>query len=289
MKTKLFLLALIMMSFAFYSCNDDDNMNVSKEFEGAFNSLYPDAKNVSWERKGNYFVADFWRTEMGVEAEAWFTNNAEWQMTVTEIVYSALPQTVKRAFEGSDYSRWHLDDTDMIERHQVETVYVIEVKKGDLEYDLYFTADGTLIKEVVDNNNNSNNNDFSHYVPVEISSVISEFINRQYPNAKIIEIEKEGNAIEVDIRDANIHRELLFDAKGEWLYTKTEVILMNIPEAIMSAFKNSQYANWRIDEIDYFDTPEKDFYIFELDSEPEDTYLKIYTDGTMELVVRNIR
>jgi len=277
MKTKLFLLISVIGSMAFYGCDDDDNLNVSKEYESKFNSMYPNAERVSWEKKGSYYVADFRRSEMKAEAEAWFDNLVEWKMTVTEINYDAFPQKVKDGFQSGEYAKWRIDDTDMLERAGMETIYVIEVEQSNQEYDLYFTEDGVLVKAVPDDSN-----DPSHYIPGDISSSISAFIESKYPGAKIIEIEKEKNAIEVDIRDQGVHRELFFTLTGEWQYTKTEVTSAAVPEKVMEAFRKSRYANYRIDDIDFYNTPDTDFYIFELDSEPNDIRLKIFTDGMIE-------
>ena len=277
MNKKLFLMTLAILSLTFYSCNDDDdNLNVTSEYETIFKSMYPNAERVSWEKEREYFVADFWRNDMNAEAEAWFDNLAEWKITVTEISYEAFPQAVKDGFQSSEYSQWRIEDTDMIERNEMETVYVIEVEQNNLEYDLYFTADGTLVKAIPDNDN-----DHSHYIPGEISVTISKFITDKYPGAKITETEKDNNMIEVDILDGKTHRELLFTNEGEWKYTKTEVSAAQVTEIVMEAFKKSQYANYRIDDIDFYDTADSDFYIFELDSEPNDIHLKIFTDGTI--------
>ena len=279
MNKKLFLMTVAVFSFTFYSCDDDDNLSVTSEYETVFKSMYPNAERVSWEKERDSFVADFWRNDMNSEAEAWFNNLAEWQMTVTEIRYEALPQAVKDGFQSSEYSQWRIEDTDMVERDKMETIYVIEVEKDNQEYDLYYTADGTLVKAVPDTNGDNNP---SHYIPGEISDTISKFITDKYPGAKITEIEKDKNMIEVDIRDGKKHRELLFTNEGKWKYTKTEVFANEVTEIVMNAFKKSQYANYRIDDIDFYNTAENDYYIFELDAEPNDIHLKIFTDGTIK-------
>ena len=62
-KIKSILAAFLMLtsfSFGLVACDDDDNhANVPSEFEAALKQQYPDAKNVEWERKGKYRVAEF--------------------------------------------------------------------------------------------------------------------------------------------------------------------------------------------------------------------------------------
>lgn len=61
----------------------------------------------------------------------------------------------KSAFESSEYAKWKIDDVDMLERLDMETVYVIEVESGKQEFDLYYSAEGILIKNVADTDNDS--------------------------------------------------------------------------------------------------------------------------------------
>jgi Protein of unknown function (DUF2874). len=274
-----FLVPLMIGVLALTACDkDDDNIRVPDEFQNAFNALYPDVTRVSWEKERNYYVADFWHPEMNVEAEAWFDGTARWQLTVTEIRYNQLPQTVRTTHEGGEYGSWRIDDVDMVERTAMETVYVIEVENGNLEYDLFYTADGTLVKASPDNSNNNPSN----YIPTETSSSIKEFISLKYPGARIVEIDREGALIEVDIIDSGVHREVVFSSGSNWEYTETEIRRTNVPSTIMDAFNNSEYNRYRIDDIDHYDTPGGEFYIFELDVEPHDIHIKIYPDGTVE-------
>lgn len=284
MKTKFFMPVILAGVLAFTSCDkDDDNIGVSAEFQTAFDALYPNATGVSWEREGNYYVADFWRVDMNSEAEAWFNGTAQWQMTVTEINYNGLPQAVKDAYTAGEYGSWRVEDVDMVERTGMETVYVLEVENGNQEYDLYYATDGTLIKAVAD----SGNNNPSNYITEEVSSTIKGFISTNYPDARIVEIEKEGTRVEVDIIDGNIHREVVFTSNGEWKYTRTEVRMADLPQTVVKAFIESQYNRYSVDDIDLYNTPDGDFYIFELDSEPNDVHIKISLDGTIETVSNN--
>ena len=65
----LFLFFAAFAALTFSGCSDDDNSDVpenthlvSKEVQAAFNAKYPQAKDVEWELKGDYAVADFyWR------------------------------------------------------------------------------------------------------------------------------------------------------------------------------------------------------------------------------------
>ncbi len=147
MKTKFFFPLMIAAVCLFAACDDDDDkINVPGQYKTAFEALYPDATRVSWEREGQFYVADFWRQEYYAEAEAWFNQETVWKMTVTELSYNQIPELVRQGFQASEYSTWRVDDSDMIERSTSDdaVLYVLEVESGRQEYDLVFDPEGTL-------------------------------------------------------------------------------------------------------------------------------------------------
>ncbi len=92
----------------FSGCSDDDNSDVpenthlvSKEVQAAFNAKYPQAKDVEWELKGDYAVADFYWD--GGEHSAWFNPlSAAWYMTETDVRYENLPEPVLAAIKQAN-------------------------------------------------------------------------------------------------------------------------------------------------------------------------------------------
>lgn len=139
------------------SCSDDDDpINVSEAIQKAFELKYPSAANEKWELKSGYYVAEFW--ENGKETDVWFTSNAEWSMTETDLGknLSSLPNEVKTAFENSEYSNssWRVEDIDQYERPNQTTFYLIEVETaGKKDHKLFYGTDGTLLKSVDDEEN----------------------------------------------------------------------------------------------------------------------------------------
>lgn len=174
MKLKIYTLLLALsVTWSLQSCDNDDDGSIAvpAELQSAFSSKFPNAANVKWETKSGYYVADFYD---GYEASAWFTQDGKWQMTETDIPYNALPQAVKMSFENSEYASWKRDDIDKLERTGVETVFVIEVEKQNQEVDLYYSADGTLIKSIVDTDD-----DNSEHLPVQLTEAMKNFINEK--------------------------------------------------------------------------------------------------------------
>ena len=157
MKLRMFflMLALGVCGAAMESCDDDDdNLNVPEKLQSAFSQKYPEA-SPKWKTRSNYYIADF--HGRNYESEAWFTSGAVWLMTETDLPYAALPEAVKNAFQNSEYGSWRPDDVDMIEREGMEPVYVLEVEQGPREMDLYYNAEGILIRAVEDSEDDSEN------------------------------------------------------------------------------------------------------------------------------------
>lgn len=158
---------MIMKKFFYYLCvlvsgvvflnscdSDDDDIRLSDVPETVLvtiGEMYPDMSAVEWERNRGYYVAEFWY--QGVERHAWFSGNGAWHMTETDLGRSLanLPEPVQNAFLATQYATWEVDDIDMYERPDI-TFYLIEVEaNGQRDRDLYFSADGTLLKNETDN------------------------------------------------------------------------------------------------------------------------------------------
>lgn len=275
MNIKLLLATWAAAGILLVGCDkEDEGINVDQQIENAFRTQYPEATGVAWKMKSGYYVAGFRLNNE--EAEAWYTSQAVWQMTETDVTYANLPQAVRSAFETGEYAKWEIDDIDKLESAGMETVYIIEVEQGDSEYDLYYSSDGVFIKAVLDKDGIGED-----HLPVSILTTIKEYIAANYPQARIADIEEENNRIEVDIIDGNTPREVVFSLSGEWMYTKTEVGKSSVPAVVLNALAASEYGSWGIDDIDHYLTPATEYYLFELESGNREVNLKIDIAGNI--------
>ena len=231
----LFLFFAAFAALTFSGCSDDDNSDVpenthlvSKEVQAAFNAKYPQAKDVEWELKGDYAVADFYWD--GGEHSAWFNPlSAAWYMTETDVRYENLPEPILTAHKASKYADWRVDDVDKLTREGMETLYVIEVEKGESELDLFYSSTGILVKTVVDTGHEE---DYDDYLPQPDANGIIAIVKQKYPNATIVEIEREKGLQEVTILDENKEKEVYFNERNEWMGTSWDVQVANLPEAV---------------------------------------------------------
>lgn len=191
MKKFLYTTLTLCLLTVFYSCDKEENSQLTTdEVRNTLKSMYPSANDISWEIKNGYIVADFKAPAAlnpggrDVEHAAWFDRSGRWYMTETDIPFSLLPDAVKAAFQQSQYSEWIVDDVDMIERENFETVYVIEAESrsagGENEVALCYSADGILVKTLTGANSD---NDYGDFITPSFNQQIVDFIENRYPGA----------------------------------------------------------------------------------------------------------
>lgn len=267
------MIAATMCGTCFVSCDDDymDVSNLPTDIQNEFMTMYPNAKVEEWEQKFGYSVVDFRLN--GFDAEAWFGANG-WVMTETDIPYQSLPEAVKKVFESSQYASWRVEDVDKVERISTETVYVIEVESGERDIDLYYTSSGILIKDQTDPGATDNNPYLPEQTPTDIESMVKEM----YPNAIIIETDRDNGNIEVDIIDQNIGKEVVFNSANEWIYTSWDIHPNLLPDVIKATLTAS-YADYRIDDADFYETPTGNYYMVEVEKGNREQYVRIAENG----------
>lgn len=275
------LLLAALVATALWSCDSDDNFenekSIPQEVRNSFAQKYPSASNTEWTNKGVYEVAEF--TYNNIQASAWFDSKGTWHMTETDLSYSLLPQAIKDAFQASEYNTWKIDDVDMLERKGFEPIYVIEVELQENEIDLYFSAEGILIKTIVDNDNS--NNDYENHLPETATTEITSFIEERYPQSRIVEIEREKSKIEVDIIHNNLSKEVIFNNDKQWLYTSWDVRVRELPQAVSSILNTPQYIGYHIDDAEYIETAQGDYYLLELEKGDRDVNVKVDINGNI--------
>ncbi len=147
-------IALLLVTAAFTSCSSDKDepatSYVPEAVRDAFRQKYPDARQVDWDSRATYYIAEF-KQKSGAGTEVWYTSDAAWAMTVTDCGKDLflLPADINEAFVKSPYGfGWTIDDIDFYER-TANSFYIFEVEKtGQPDTNVYFSSDGTYLKAV---------------------------------------------------------------------------------------------------------------------------------------------
>lgn len=276
MRLNAFYICLFLLSGLFLACdkdNKDDSTRVPAEFSNALKTLYPDATHIDWEKKGVYTVADFRLNN--TEYSVWFSANAERVLAESDINYTSLPAAVKTAFQNGTYANWKIDDIDLVERPERESIYRIEIEKGEQDIDLFYLANGTLVKTLT--GSGDHNEDL---LPTQLPVKISDYIRVNYPQAGIIEAEVSNGVTQVEIFDNNRIKELLFDYSDEWVSTTWDVTLAEVPQVVKDAAATA-YPGYVIDDAEFIENKEGSFYLLELESIGKEVKIRIDTNGVI--------
>lgn len=292
MKTTIFNAPILAFAVGllFSACNDNSENpstsgNVPEEVVEAFSNQYTRAQDVTWTTKNGYAIAKFKETpEANSSSSAWYElKSARWSMTDTDIPYTHLPAAVKTAFEAGVYGKqpWvHDDEVDVLTRNNVETLYVIDAEKEEngteTDVELTYTEEGVLVKESIDNNDD----DHEGFLPQPVEGSIEQWLSQNFPNAKIIDIDREDNVTEVEFVNDGLPHEALFSTSNSWVRTKTTYEGRNlklVPAEILSAASQLR-PGMTVEEISrYVSAKNGTYYTVELE-DVFDRDAKIYVD-----------
>lgn len=271
-KHLLHLMLGLLVACAATACeSDDDGYKAPEAVQKALLARYPDATRIGWKQQNGYEKADFERPDTQLpggysDCTAWFDGSGDWHMTESEIAFATLPQAVRDAFAASEYASWHIDEVERIERKGLETLYNIEIEGrsatgAETDVELYYTADGILVRTVVDRD------DDEMLLPEALPEAVRSYIDANYPNARIVEIDRDRTLglLEVEILDGRTERELYF-AGSEWVRTVTDMQPADLPAAVREAIAASEYASWTIDDVDFVEEPTRSYWRVEVES-----------------------
>lgn len=239
----------------------------------AFENDYASAVNVSWKQKSGHAVADFTLPE----ADGTNTRNSAWyslldytrDMNEKELPYEAVSEAVRLAFEATDYARepWQRDrEVDCLLRDGYESIYVIGVEKKETgvetEVDLYYTAAGELVRELVDADPDE---DYEEYLPQTPDGSVEDWLAQRFPNARIIDVDREHDMTEVEfVADGLVH-EVIFRA-GAFALLKTEYegrSLEWVDAAVLAAVQ-TLYPDGIVEEVTRYETADRVYYSVEV-------------------------
>lgn len=132
----------------------DDDYNAPESIRSEFQTQYPNAIDVEWERRRGHVIAEFSLPGISDDCEAWYTKSGNWIMTEYDIDYNELPQAVQTAFEMGYGVQTPVDNVNRVDHNDGTTDYVLEVEvivNGYLtDIFLYYDANGTLIHTAAD-------------------------------------------------------------------------------------------------------------------------------------------
>lgn len=114
----------------------------------------------------------------------------------------------------------------------------------------------------------------------QLDAATLEAVMNLYPAGNVVDVDTYQDFIEVEVMDGMTSRDVYFDKQGNWLRTETDVRPTELPSAVTNAIAAGEHAALRIDDAEWVETPDGNYYVVELDANP-DVYLKITAEGVI--------
>lgn len=114
---------------------------------------------------------------------------------------------------------------------------------------------------------------------VAVPKAIQSILNQQYPNATVLEFDKEKNGPEVKIQEKGVRKEVSFNTNNEWIYTKWDIRPEDVPVVVMDELASSVYNQYKVKEVDAIEKPAGMFYVFELKMDNNEVKLTFDSKG----------
>ena len=143
---KIIMLSVMASSFWLISCSQDiPAANVPSIVQNALQSKFVDATDIEWEKKKNFYEAEF--DMNNIDHKAHIDPNGHVIMYKMEIRKEELPQAVASAISRG-HAGYDIDDAEKMEKDGM-TYYQVELDaKGKKDKKLVYTTDGDLAQNI---------------------------------------------------------------------------------------------------------------------------------------------
>lgn len=118
-----------------------------------------------------------------------------------------------------------------------------------------------------------------YYVP---NADVKGTFKSMYPKAAFVDWEQELGYAKADFRLDGKEKDAWFETSGTWLMTETDLRAKDIPAAINAAIKKTDYAAWKIDDVDFLEYADSSqVYVIDVEKGESDVELYFSPDGTL--------
>lgn len=118
----------------------------------------------------------------------------------------------------------------------------------------------------------------------KVPEAVVETFQAKFPNAEFVEWETYKDYYIADFWLSGADTQVWISKNAIWRMTETDlgVNLAKLPSAVQTAFQSSKYADWRVDDLDKYERPDRTFYLIEIEKKGErDRDLYYAEDGTL--------
>ena len=155
MKKTITMMALL-VGLGMVSCSEEASSETPTKVEDAFNTKFPNAKSVEWEKEND----TEWEAEFkldGVDYSANFSNEGVWKETEHGIKIKELPEAVQSTL-SSEFSEYKIEEAETVETPDFSG-YEVEIEKGEESMEIVFDEAGKVIKKKIKEEEDDNEED----------------------------------------------------------------------------------------------------------------------------------
>lgn len=118
---------------------------IPKTVKDSFAQRFPNTKGAEWSKESeSEFEAEF--KTAGKKQSANFEQTGKWLVTETEIKKAELPKAVQAALT-KEFVGYKIEEMEKVETANEGMQYEVELEKGELKYEVLFSADGKVLKK----------------------------------------------------------------------------------------------------------------------------------------------
>ena len=114
---------------------------------------------------------------------------------------------------------------------------------------------------------------------------IHRSFSAMYPDATMVEWESEAGNFTADFFSNDHEMAAKFDVDGKWIWSKTEVLLTEVPDEVFESVSDFDDHKWEVERVDHYtrSTGEKEYYRIEYSRDNSDfgKIAYIRPDGTV--------
>ena len=125
--------------------------------------------------------------------------------------------------------------------------------------------------------------DFSHAAPdpeTYTRDEVGEFVANKYPGARVLKQDYGYEEVKVEILHNRVKKDVVFDGARKWVHTEWDVATRSLPARVSGTIA-SQFAGYRIDDVDFFETPKGNYYEVELENRSHEITVHITPQGAV--------
>lgn len=119
---------------------------------------------------------------------------------------------------------------------------------------------------------------------ITVEGEYTEALQRDFPNASRVKWERKGPYRVAEFRYNGFDTDAWYDTDARWRMTETDYgrDSSKLPAAVSSTISTSNYATWAVEDIDFYQRTDLDFYVVEMElRDMPEVYMFIAPDGTM--------